>query len=94
MINDAIAKADSEHPVPANIMRRIDWAFEILKKQIAENETSQFQLDSRRMSQEDDGQNSETSKLSIFSDTMEHSALAIAVCQCQNSSWRTDNEDR
>ena len=46
LINDAIAKADSEHPVPANIMRRIDWAFEILKKQIAENETSQFQLDS------------------------------------------------
>ncbi len=88
IINDAIGKANSANPIPAKIMQKIDWAFEFLKKDLTTEGYQEMQVKNSGPTAR------ESFHLSGYSEKLQASGLAFGVCQCQNDTWRVENEDR
>lgn len=105
IINSAILKLGPGSPLPAKVLQKIDWAFEIARSIISDS-TRPFVNDNGTYkpphlsvigSSEEETRPEDTainSTVEGTSEQLEHCGQSIGVCSHSNTKWRTTNEDR
>ena len=106
IINSAILKLGPGTPLPAKVLQKIDWAFEIVRNSISGSTTpfvneivtlnkpphlSVIGSSDERTHPDGTGTNL---MVEGISETLKHCGQSVGVCYHSNTKWRTTNEDR
>ena len=84
IVTEITSGRDSENPVPACVLHRVDAAFELLKYKILVHDTDILKQEIQSCRSEVNGE---------FKDLHCGLAIKIGICQHQNQIWRMTNED-
>ena len=89
IVNEALAKLDEGNQLPAKVMQKINWAFEILRRTIQSKEDfteSGPSVVGTHLKREQ--------KVSGIVEKLEKFGQAIGICHVANDTYRTTDEDR
>eukprot|EP00112_Aurelia_sp_Birch-Aquarium-sp1_P003116 Seg1348.9 transcript_id=Seg1348.9/GoldUCD/mRNA.D3Y31 product="Protein phosphatase 2C-like domain-containing protein 1" protein_id=Seg1348.9/GoldUCD/D3Y31 len=88
IINEALAKLDEGSQLPAKVLQKIDWAFEILRKNITSKDFTESSpaVDENNLKKEQE--------VTGIAEKLEKCGQAIGICHVANDTYRTTDEDR
>ena len=106
IINSAMMRLEPGVPLPARVLQRIDWAFEVIRNTFCDSDRpftngicsvnnlaplSYIESSSRNTSPQ---RKAMDYMVDGKSETLNYCGQSVGVCQHSNSKWRTTNEDR
>ena len=99
IINSSMMKLESGSPLPAKVLQKIDWAFEIVRKAIADNGDLVDDVTISKYTtfsdMKPDGKNKSSNVVvEGAAEKLQYVGQSVGVCHCHNSKWRITDEDR